>query len=481
MKQLSAMDSVFVYNESSRTPLHISSVSIYDPPGEGESSVRFKDVLQRYEERLDRSPVFRRKLSRVVFDLDTPYWIEDPDFDLEYHVRHIALPSPGDWRQLCILIARLHSRPLDLGRPPWEAYVIEGLDNINGLPKGSWAVFSKTHHAAIDGSTGSQMGEALHDIEPKPVLSKTIDKWMPESEPGHFSKLGKAYIKLFKTPKQVSALVRHAVKSRSEEVRELLKGAEQDHDLKVRTRFNGNVSPHRVFGGLRMELAQLKAIKNAAGNCTLNDVMLSIVGGTMRHYLSEKGELPDSSLVSLVPISTRTKDNVNAEGGNEASTMNVSLRTDIADPLERARAINEDAVRSKVYAQAIGIERISTVIDSIPTSLMSLGMRVAADTGLQSKAPMPHTTVTNVPGPQFPLYFCGAKVSLAMGLGCLMDGQGLFHTVTSYNGYASLTFVSCRKIMDDPEFYHQCINRSLQEHIDAVDVLATTTRKKESA
>ena len=322
------------------------------------------------------------------------------------------------------------------------------------------------------------MGEALHDIEPKPVLPKTTDDWRPESEPGHLTKLGKAYLKLFKTPRQMRAIVKHAVKSRSEEVRELLKTSEPEHDLKERTLFNGNISPHRVFGGLRMELDQLKAVKNAAGNCTLNDVLLSIVSGTMRHYLSEKGEMPNSSLVATVPVSTRTKDNINAEGGNEASVMNVSLRTDIADPLERLKAINEDAVRSKIYAQAIGIERISTVMNSIPTSLMSLGMRVAADTGLQSKAPMPHTTVTNVPGPQFPLYFCGAKVSLSMGLGCLMDGQGLFHTVTSYNGYVSLTFVSCREMMDDPEFYHQCINRSLQEHVDAADALAKPKRKK---
>lgn len=470
MKQLSNMDSLFVYNESAKTPLHISSMIIYEPPAEGEPPVRFKDILRRYEERLPLSPVFRRKLSKVVFDLDTPYWIEDSEFDLEFHVRHIALPAPGDWRQLCIMLARLHGRPLDLSRPPWEVYVIEGLNNVNGLPKGSFAMLIKTHHAAIDGATGAQLGAVLHDLEPNPVPQNIPDDWQPEEEPSQLKKIGKAYLNFITTPQRVTSLVKKVVKSRNDLFGGGDKPPQTEHNLKVRTRFNQRISPHRVFGGLRMDLADIKRIRLAAGECTLNDVLLSIIGGALRHYLEEKGELPDSSLVSLVPINTRTPDQVNAKGGNNVSAMYVSLGTTVAEPLERIRFIHSDAVGSKAYAEAVGVDLMNSAIDTVPTSLMSLGMRVGVKTGLVSKAPLPQTIVTNVPGPQFPLYFCGAKASVLFGIGCILDGSGLFHTVTSYNGNVGLTFLSCREIMTDPDFYHQCINRSLQEHIDAAGV-----------
>src|SRR5210317_720660 len=164
MKQLSPVDSIFVYNEQNNTPLHISPIMIYDPSTAENGFVRFKDILETFRSRLQLSPVFRRKMVKVPFNLDNPYWVEDQDFDLEFHVRHIALPKPGDWRQFHILLARLHSRPVDLSRPPWEAYIIEGLDNIEGLPPGCFAMYMKIHHSAIDGATGNQIVEALHDL-----------------------------------------------------------------------------------------------------------------------------------------------------------------------------------------------------------------------------------------------------------------------------------------------------------------------------
>ena len=478
MNQLSATDTLFVYNESSRTPLHISPLLIYDPPQAGGKPVRFKDILQRFKERLHKSPVFRRKLSKVALDLDRPYWVEDQYFDLEFHVRHMALPKPGDWRQLCILLARLHSRSLDLNRPPWEAYIIEGLDNINGLPSESFALYMKIHHSAIDGVSGNQMIEALHDLAPNPVREPATDTWRPESEPGQVTKLGKAYFKLFKTPRQVQTLVKHALKSRSASVRELIRGSVEDHGIKERIPFNQSVSPHRVFGGLRMELDDLKFIKNTVGDCTLNDVLLSVVAGALRHYLKEKEDLPDSTLVVAVPISTRTAETTNAEGGNEIAGMRLNLRTDIENPIERLRAINHDAVSSKAYANAIGAERMTTVLNSIPSSIFSLGMRVMATTGLSARTPVAHTVVTNVPGPQFPLYFCGAKASLWIGLGCLVDGLGLFHAINSYNGCVFLSFVCCREMMPDPDFYHQCINRSMQEHLSEARALSEPRTKQ---
>jgi len=471
MKQLSPTDSLFVFNETPSTPLHISPLLIYDPPAKNGAPIRFKDILKRFEERLYKSPVFRRKLSRVPLDLDRPYWVEDETFDLEFHVRHMALPKPGDWRQFCILLARLHSRPLDLSRPPWEAYIIEGLDNINGLPAGSFALYMKIHHSAIDGATGNQMIEALHDLAPRLKKKPPVDTWQPESEPANVKKLGLAYMKLFKSPKQIQAIIKHAMNSRSVATRESEHDGIDDHDMRERTRFNVKVSPHRVLGGLRMDLDDLKYIKNTIGNCTLNDIFLSIVGGSLRKYLEHKGEMPSTTLVVGVPMSTREASNINTEGGNEVSGMRLNLRTDIEDSVERLQAINRDAISSKAYASAIGIERLSTMINSVPSSLMSMGMRVMAVTGLSARTPLAHTIVTNVPGPQFPMYFCGAKASVWIGLGCLTDGVGLFHTINSYNGFVFLSFLCCREMMPDPEFYHHCLNRSLEEHLSAAKVI----------
>src|SRR5690606_15819847 len=211
----------------------------------------------------------------------------------------------------------------------------------------------------------------------------------------------------------------------------------------------------------------LKFIKNTVGECTLNDVLLSIVGGAMRKYLLDKRELPKASLVAGVPISTRTDDQANADGGNEVSGMRLYLRTDIADPVKSLQLIPHDAAASKAYANAIGVERMSTIINSIPSGLASVGMRVMSATGIASRAPFVHTIVTNVPGPQFPMYLCGARAMLWLGAGCPMHGVGLFHTVNSYYGSVFLTFLSCRQMLPDPDFYHQCINKSFQELLAA--------------
>ena len=177
MQQLSAMDASFVYLETPHTPMHIGSVAIYDPSTAPGGFVRFKDILAFIAARLRGARSFRQRLVRVPFDLDHPYWIEDPEFDLEFHVRHIALPKPGDWRQLCIQAARLHARPMDLTKPLWEFTVIEGLDNIPGLPPGCFALMCKVHHAAIDGMSGVEMSAAVHSITPDTTAPADDDPW----------------------------------------------------------------------------------------------------------------------------------------------------------------------------------------------------------------------------------------------------------------------------------------------------------------
>lgn len=461
MKQLNPVDSLFVYNETPRTPMHISPLMFYDVSGAPNGFVRFKDILQTFRTRLNRSPVFRRKLVRVPLDLGYPYWIEDADFDLEFHVRHLALPKPGDWRQFCILLSRLHGRPLDLSRPPWEAYIIEGLDNIEGLPPGSFAMYLKIHHSAIDGATGNQIVEALHDLGPESRTLPAHDDWQPEPVPSPTALLAQAWADLRRKPRQLVDLARHVREAR-QRVRDGFAGQPfVTHDVHEPIRFTGRVSPHRVFGGLHVELARFKRIKDAIGQCTLNDVVLGVIGGALRQYLDSKHELPPHSLVAGVPVSTRLPGDASRDG-NQVSGMRIHLRSDIADPVERVRRIHEDAIAGKAYQNAIGAQRIGDLSQSVPSALLALGMRISTATGLVRRNPLFHTVVTNVPGPQVSLYMCGARMIGWFGAGALADGLGLFHTVTSYDGRIALAYLSCRQLMPDPDHYDRCLRESLE-------------------
>ncbi|MFN9375766.1 MAG: wax ester/triacylglycerol synthase domain-containing protein, partial [Novosphingobium sp.] len=200
MRQLQGMDASFVALETRNSPMHIGSILIYNPETAPGGFVRFKDILSFMESRMQLSRTMRQRLVRVPFDLDYPYWIEDPDFDLEYHVRHVALPKPGDWRQLCIQAARIFARPLDLTRPPWEFTVVEGLDNIPGVPKGSYAMVTKVHHAAIDGMSGIDLMEALHTLLPDTPPPAEPDNWQPEAVPSPTSLIAKSWLNAVANP-----------------------------------------------------------------------------------------------------------------------------------------------------------------------------------------------------------------------------------------------------------------------------------------
>ena len=207
MQQLSGLDSSFLYLETGSTPMHIGSLSIYDQSTAPGGRVTFKEILSFFSERLHKARAFRQRLVRVPLSLDHPYWIEDPDFDLEFHVRHIALPAPGDWRQLCIQAARLHARPLDRNKPLWEAYVIEGLDNVEGVPKGSFALVTKIHHAAIDGVSGAEISAAIHDLSAEADVEPPARAWQPERFPTGLELLSKSAVRSVRTPVKFARLL----------------------------------------------------------------------------------------------------------------------------------------------------------------------------------------------------------------------------------------------------------------------------------
>ncbi len=465
MQQLSPLDASFVYLETPNSPMHIGSLAIYDPSTSPNGRLRFKEVLDFIESRLDGAWAFRRRLVRVPFDLDHPYWIEDPDFDLEYHVRHIALPEPGDWRQLCILAARLHARPLDLSKPLWEFTVIEGLDNIEGLPKGCIALLSKVHHAAIDGMSGVEMTTAIHDLTPD-VPDRQFDRdWKPEAEPTAAEMLVRAQFNAARQPFRVADIMARSLPGMAKMSAGLMT---KDFEYPSRgtapkTLFNRTVSSHRVFGGVRFDLEEVKTVKNAVEGATVNDAILAVVGGALRKYLALHEDLPEDDLLAFAPISVRTEDEKSALG-NQVSGMIVGLGSSIEDPAERLRFVHEKAQSSKKLTHAIGARNLSRFSEMQPGGLMGLGARMYVRAGLANMHnPAYNCVVTNVPGPPVPLYFAGARLLQQFGTGPIFDGMGLIHPVYSYDGSICVSFTADRAAVPDPDKYTEALAESFDE------------------
>ncbi len=476
MQQLSGLDASFLYFETANSPMHIASLFIYDQSEVAGGVVRFKDILAFFEERLHLAPAFRRRLAYVPLSLDHPYWIEDPDFDIEYHVRHIALPKPGDWRQLCIQIARLHSRPLDVSRPLWEAYVIEGLGNVPGLPPGSFGIFTKTHHAAIDGESGAELIAATHDLSADAPPRQAEKQWLPEQAPDALSLLTRTAVNNVRTPFKMASVLAESVPAIARATREWRKLLPSRGSRVPRTRFNRPVSPHRVVEGRSFALADFKAIKQAVPGATVNDVVLALCGGALRKYLNEFGELPQESLVAMAPISTRTEDEKGV-GGNKVSQMAVSLRSDVEDPLERLEAVHVSTMQSKEFTNAIGARLMTDYTQFIPSTTAALAARLYTGLHLANRVrPMFNCVVTNVPGPQIPLYSVGSRLVTTFGMAPIVDGMGLLHAVFSYCGTITVTITSCREMMPDPEFYAECIQESFEELLVATVPVAKKSR-----
>ncbi|MEM9938417.1 MAG: wax ester/triacylglycerol synthase family O-acyltransferase [Pseudomonadota bacterium] len=470
MEQLQGMDASFVALETPNSPMHIGSVLIYDPSTAPGGFVRFKDILRFYKERMRFSKTMRQKLVKVPFNIDYPYWVEDADFDMEYHVRHVALPKPGDWRQLCIQAARIFARPLDLNRPPWEFTVVEGLDNVPGVPKGCYAVVTKVHHSAIDGMSGIDLMEALHTVEPTVSPPNEPDNWKPEKYPNKVGMFAKGYVRAWLNPFRQVSVAAQAVPGVYRAARGMIKG---DFGMTAairapKTRFNTKVSPHRVYEGRVFELSDIKALRSLAEGAKVNDVMLTIIGGGLNKYLSHHGELPKTTMTAMAPISVRSEGEKNSMG-NQVSAMIAPLGTHIADPAERMAYVFDQTSRSKEMTNAIGARQMTEASKVSPALFMALGAQAYTRLGIANinMTPVINTIVTNVPGPPIPIYSCGAKLISMQGMLCLMDGVGLGHVVQSYVREATISFTADRAVMQDPEFYADCIQESFEEMMKA--------------
>ena len=470
MRQLQGMDASFVALEQRNAPMHIGSILIYDPSTAPGGFVRFKDILAFFESRMHLSQTMRQRLVKVPLNLDYPYWIEDPDFDLEYHVRHVALPKPGDWRQLCIQAARIFSRPLDLTRPPWEFCVVEGLDNIEGVPKGSFAMITKVHHAAIDGMSGIDLMDALHTLRPGDPPPPASRAWRPDRVPDPLGLFLKGYARAWLNPWRQTGVIAKAAPGLYRAAKGLVTSEFSLNPAisAPRTRFNVPVSPNRVVEGRTFTLADVKALRALSPGCKINDVFLAIIGGGLHRYLKAHDELPEASLTAMAPISVRAEKEKNTMG-NQVSAMVVPLGSHIADPVARLAYVHEQTIQSKAMTDALGARQMTEMSKVSPALFMALGAQLYTRLGLANYVKTPFSTVvTNVPGPPVPIYSTGAKMISMHGLLCLTDGLALGHVVQSYVDQATIGFTACRKAMPDPEFYSQCLQASFKELMAAL-------------
>ena len=463
MKQLAPGDAFMLYTEQPGSPNHIGSLGFFDPSSAPGGRVTFEEMVDYFGARMHLGKAFRRRLVRVPLDLDDPWWVEDANFDLEYHLRHTALPSPGNWQQLCNLVGRLHSRPLDLSRPPWEAWMIEGLHDIEGLPPGSFAVLIRVHHTAIDGVGGMELLSALLQLEADAAPPDVPDTWRPDRVPSPWELLGRAALTNAARPVR---LARGVAATLPKAVR--VAGQLRSRDIRLptlvvpATRFNARVSPHRVFDSVAVDLAEVKRIKSTVPGATVNDAVLTVCAGALRHYLDELGELPEGSLAAVCPMSVRSGDP--AEEGNRVTQFFCDLHTDIADPRARLAAVAETTRVAKESQQALGAHALMQMSSVLPGALFGVALRANAEIGARSRASgLLNTQISNVPGPPFPLYLAGARMRSMCGLGPVVTGAALIHIVMSYCDVMTFSFTSDREIMSDPGRYAEALRHSFKE------------------
>jgi diacylglycerol O-acyltransferase len=451
LDRLTPIDASFLHQEGQNSHMHVGGMTIVEGP-----PPPMEEFLEQIRRRLHLVPRYRHKLAHTALDSGRPVWIDDPSFNLDYHVRHSALPTPGDWGQLCSLTARIFSQQLDRSKPLWEMWLIEG------LREDRFALISKTHHALIDGIAGIDLATVLFDLSPDPPpLQHSGRAWRPHSEPG--------------TAELVAAGLKGAVRAGVE----LAEGAldaltHPDHAL-TRTReaaegigeivwaglnpapetpLNVEIGPHRRYVGVGSRLEEFKLVKNAFGG-TVNDVVLAVVAGALRAFLISRGLRTEGvELRALVPVSVRAEDE-HHQGGNRIVAMRGPLPVYIADPVQRLRFVSHAMDGLKESKQALGAEVIAGVQNFAPPTILAQASRLNFSTRLFN------LIVTNVPGPQFPLYVLGREMLAAYPVAFLPENHALAIAIMSYNGQMNFGLLGDYDALGDIEAMGENIAREL--------------------
>ncbi len=471
MQQLSPQDAQFLYMESDDNLTHVTSINIFDPSTvPGGKVVRFKEIIAHVEERLTANPTLRRKLVHVPLELDYPYWVDDDFFDLEYHIRHGRLPRPGDWRQFCIHMARYHSRPLDMNKPLWELYVLEGLDDIDGLPPGCYAMAIKVHHAAVDGASLVRFLMSLVDIDNQgtPVAPIDFADVKESPRPSLRDMARRAAANNLRSPVRIADAILRNSPGLVETARDTLSRRGDSKQSVPMSRFNGKVSSHKMFDACDCSLDDLKKIRLLAPGSTINDVVLSVCAGALREYLLHHDELPDDPLVAWVPINARPGGaDDQSDPGNNITAMTTSLHTDEADPVQRLQQVHASTQLSKEAKSGVSARLLTDITQHVPAATQVLASRLILQ--LSQSVRVCNLFISNVPGPQFPVYMNGAQQVGSYGLAPLANGMGLFIGTPSYNGRMSFNIISTRELMPDIRFFTECLQRSLHSLLEAAE------------
>ena len=442
--------------------MHVGAVMVFEGPPPS-----YEDFLEQVESRLHLVPRYRQKLAFPRFEMGRPMWVDDPSFNLEYHVRNTALPKPGSMDQLRQLAARVFSQRLDRSKPLWETWLVQGLD------PNRFALISKTHHSMIDGVAGVDLASVLFDLSPVPSRVER-EPWAPQPEPSDaelvaegvkgvvqrpFSLVGKA-IESVQNPGRTVSTVRESAEAIGEV---LWAGLNPAPDVPINT----EIGPHRRLENVPASLDDFKVVKRAFGG-TVNDAVLAVVAGAMRRFLHSRGVRTEGmELRALVPMSIRSEADMSS-GGNQIAAMRGPLPVYVEDPVERLRVVRESMAGVKESKQALGAEVIAGLQDFAPPTLLAQASRLNFSTRLFN------LIVTNVPGPQFPLYLLGRELQELIPVAFLPENHALAIAIMSYNGTVDFGLLADYDAMSDVEYVARAIRESLDELLEAAKAAAAT-------
>lgn len=507
MRQLSGIDVSFLNMETPTTFGHVSSLNIYDPAG-APGGAGVEVTKQIILERMDQLAPFRRRLVEVPLGLDLPYWVEDPNFDIDFHVRHHAVAPPGTPEQLADAVSRIVARPLDRGRPLWELYVIEGVDGGTRI-----AQLTKVHHATIDGAAGAMMLALLLDTDPNARPSGHEATWDTEPIPSDDELLRITAREYLRRPEKMIRLSVRAARELAAStqsggmrvladliaqpmpgpVGDLLRrrlraqaGTDVDRPPALpptqapRTPWNRPITPHRRFAYTTVSLDDAKTIRRAFG-CTFNDVVMALCSGTLRRYLKHHKCLPDESLIAMVPVSVRSGSEDEAYQ-NRVSALLADLATNEKDPVKRLQRVQRSMTAAKESFAAIPAETLQDYTQFAPPAVAARAMRMYSRLRIADRMNPPfNLIISNVPGPNFPLYSAGARLEHFYPVSALADGQGLNMTVQSYNGNLDFGFIADRELVPDVWLMTDLLQESMAELLDAASPKPAAKPRKKRA